>query len=135
MVYTRLIRLTFVRIFVLFSLLASLEIIASGTRGYRGQSSIKPRQVDHTYEYGKSVFNGRAKSTKKYAYCVKVEGEKIPLKKRSIKSFKKGTVVAFANALYDCDRPNQKIGLEMAREDFQSLIYYLNKRYRMKLSN
>ena len=93
---------------MVLAILLPLQTHASGTGGY-GSAPIQQRQVDRDYEHGKAIYNGRAGAGKKYAYCVELDGEKVPLKRKSLKSFKKGSAQAFATALYDCDRPDQKI--------------------------
>ena len=60
-----------------------------GGGGFSGTSLQKrQRQVDQTYEQGKAIFTGRAKGEPSLEYCIAVEGEKVPLKRKSIKAYK-----------------------------------------------
>lgn len=122
--------------------LAAPSVWASGSGGYGGggsyrqpSSSAPVRKVDQTYEYGKALFQGRISGVEKREFCVDVDGEKVALKRSSVKNYKGGSYQELANALYDCNQPEQKIGLDMSSDNFQFVLYYLNKRYRLKLSN
>ena len=102
--------------------------------GSLGGSAPAPRPVDQTYEVGKAIYNGRADSAPKLSYCVKGEGnEMVPLKGKTAKEYKRATYNDFANALYNCDVPENRIAQELEREDFLYVLYYLNKRHKLKL--
>ena len=103
--------------------------------GTGGSYQSAPRAVDERYEYGKAVFNGRISGIKAYQYCLDIDGEKKPLKRKTIKAYKKKTQLELANAIYDCERPELLVGQEMAKAEFSFLVYYLNKRYRLKLKS
>jgi len=103
-----------------------------GGGGFGGTPQARP--VDQTYEVGKAIYNGRGQNTPKLSYCVKGEGDEIvPLKGKTAKQYKRATYNDFANALYNCDVPENRIAQELEREDFLYVIYYLNKRHRLKL--
>lgn len=125
-----------------FALLAigfSSVAMASGGGGgsYSGGGGFNRapvKQIDESYEYGKSIFLGRRAGFEKFSYCVDVDGERLPLKRKSIKKFKKASFNEVAAALYDCDTPTTKIADEIAIQDFQFVLYYLNKRFRLALN-
>ena len=92
-------------------------------------------QIDHSYEEGKSIYKGRAVGTKKIAYCVDYEGQRVELKRKTVKQFRKASVQKFANSLYDCANPEKLIGAQVPPSDFRYVLYYLNKRYQLKLAS
>ena len=112
-----------------------LSFSLASASGVGGQSSDWQRQIDHTYEEGKSIYKGRAPGAKKIDYCVDYEGTRVALKRQTIKQFKQGSIQKFANSLYDCANPDQLVGLTVAQSDFRYVLYYLNKRYRLKLTS
>ena len=125
-------------------LVQSTFSFASGGGGYSGGGGggfgggggggfSQQRQVDQTYEVGKSIFNGRAKGEPSLEYCVDVEGERLPVKRKSVKSYKKGTYNDFANNLYRCDEPETLIAESLTRDSLLYVIYYLNKRHKLNL--
>jgi len=115
---------------------------ASGGGGYsgggggfnRGGSGVQSqRSVDQTYETGKSIFNGRARGEPSLEYCIDVDGERLPVKRKSLKTFKKGTYNEFAGSLYRCDEPDTLIADSLTRDSLLYVIYYLNKRHKLNL--
>ncbi|MEM7359662.1 MAG: hypothetical protein AAF431_11240 [Pseudomonadota bacterium] len=126
---------TILAIAALVSLSFSSLVLASGTSG-GGSGSYTysaPRQVDQNYEYGKSIYQGRKAGSAKLAYCLDIEGEKVPAKRKSFKKFKRATYTEFANALYNCDQPESQVRNEIDSEDFKYVLYYLNKRFNLAL--
>ena len=115
--------------------LSLLPFLSASASGVGGQGSDWQRQIDHTYEEGKSIYKGRAAGVKKIAYCVDYEGARVALKHQTIKQFKQGSIQKFANSLYDCANPDKLVGLTVAQSDFRYVLYYLNKRYRLKLTS
>lgn len=93
------------------------------------------RPVDETYEYGKSVYLGRAKGTEKIKYCVSVDGKPEKLKRKHLKPYKNGSTRAFAEALVDCDNPERLALTTVQPDQVPVVLYYLNKRYKLKLSD
>jgi len=125
--------------------LASLAMLAQpslsfASGGYSGgggsfnrSPSVPQRQVDQTYEVGKAIFTGRAKGEPSLEYCIEVEGEKIPVKRKSVKSYKKATYNDFARGLYRCDQPETLIAESLTRDSLLYVVYYLNKRHKLNL--
>jgi len=117
-----------------FSSLALASGASGGGYGGSGSFNNAPvRQVDESYEYGKSIYQGRLRGFQKYSYCVSLDGEKVPLKRKSIKQFKRASFNDVSAALYDCERPDVRIADEIDIQDFQFVLYYLNKRFRLAL--
>ena len=114
---------------------SSFTVASGGYGGGGGFGTTAPaRQVDHDYEYGKSIFLGRQKDVPKLSYCVEVDGKKVPMKRKTIRQFKKVAYTEFANSLYHCDQPDRLIVQDIDKEKFQYVIYYLNKRFKLYLS-
>lgn len=105
---------------------------ASGGGGY-GSTPTSVQSVDQAYEVGKSVYRGKAPGLKKIKYCVDNGTEKVKVKRKNLKSFKNGKARDLAAALYDCDNPDTKIHQILSNADISSVMYYLNKRFRLKL--
>lgn len=110
---------------------------ASGSGGYGSNntsSRLEPRPVDPTYELGKSIYLGRS-GAEKIKYCIDNGKEKIKLKTKTIKPFKGANVKSLAAKLYDCNKPDVQIAQKLNQNDFNLVMYYLNKRYKLKLSH
>ena len=112
---------------------STYSFASGGYSGGGGNFSQQQRQVDQTYEVGKSIFNGRAKGEPSLEYCVDVEGERLPVKRKNVKSYKKGTYNDFASNLYRCDEPETRIAESLTRDSLLYVIYYLNKRHKLNL--
>ncbi|MEM9620032.1 MAG: hypothetical protein AAF993_00190 [Pseudomonadota bacterium] len=121
-------------------LLVSGSALSSG--GFGGGSpggglsgGAAPRVVDEAYEFGKSVYKGRAQGSEKIDYCVKVDGEVKKLKRSTAKSYRNGPTRDFALALIDCETPDRLALTTMSREHVPLVLYYLNKRYKLDLTD
>ena len=88
--------------------------------------------VDPAYEAGKAVYTGRKSNAPKISYCLKEGDELVKLKRKTIKPHKKGSYSSLAASLYNCDT-NSFVKEELARQDFIHVLYYLDKRYKLKL--
>jgi len=121
--------------------LASASVFASGGGGYGGGggggfgSSPPKRQIDQTYEVGKAIYNGRQSGFPKLSYCVLSDGEKVPVKSKSIKQYKKSSYSDLSASLYNCDTPDNLVANELSRDGLLHVLYYLNKRYRLSLKS
>ncbi len=104
-----------------------------GGGSFGGGIQSRQRQVDQTYEAGKAIYKGRAKGEPSLEYCIAVDGEKIPLERKSIKAYKQATYNDFAKGLYRCDQPETLIAESLTRDSLLYVVYYLNKRHKLKL--
>lgn len=125
-----------------FSALATLALIStdvlasggySGGGGFSTNAPRQQRQVDQTYEVGKSIFRGRQAGAPQLSYCVMVDGEKVPVKRKSLRSYKRSNYNNLADNLYDCDDPEKKIAEKLSKDNFLYVVYYLNKRHKLNL--
>ena len=123
---------------LLASLIASSGFASGGSGGGPGAPNVgspQQREVDESYEYGKAVYLGRLPDSEKVKYCVLVEGEAKKLKKRTLKPYRRKTLKELANALYRCDDSSKLALKSLKREQVAFVLYYLNKRFRLKLSD
>jgi len=88
--------------------------------------------VDQAYESGKAVYTGRKKGVPKLSYCLKDGDQMVELKRKSIKQYKGNSYSGLAAGLYNCET-STAIKPELARADFIHVLYYLDKRYKLKL--
>jgi len=116
------------------SLFASATVLASGGGGFSAGGNSNQR-VDQQYELGKSYYKSRLADGSKLEYCVKGDSGLKKLSRRSAKQFKKGSVSAFVDSLYNCDSPDQKIADLVSDEQGNAILYYLNKRYKLRLTS
>lgn len=116
-------------------LLASTSVSASGGGGGFSSGGSARQQIDQQYELGKSYYKARQADGTKLEYCVKVDDKLKKLSRRSVKKFKRGSVDQFINALYNCADPDQRIADVVADQQGSAILYYLNKRFKLRLTN
>ena len=123
------------------TLLFGTQALASGGYGGGGggfsgsrSNSPAPRAVDAVYETGKAIFNGRQRGEPSLSYCVQNGEEKVPVKRKSLKSYKKTNYDTLAKNLYNCDEPDTLIAKQLTRDSMLYVLYYLNKRHKLGLS-
>lgn len=123
------------------TILFGTQALASG--GYGGGGGVSggrsytpaPKAVDTVYETGKSIFRGRQSGEPALSYCVISDGEKVPVKRKSLKSYKKTNYSTLAENLYNCDDPETLISKQLTRDSMLYVLYYLNKRHKLGLSS
>ncbi len=110
------------------------SVFASGGGGFSGGSS-SGRSVDQIYEAGKHIYSGRNKTYGKLKICVVDENaaEKVKIKGKIMKTYKGKKLAELAHNLFDCQNPDQKILSLLSPNDMNLVLYYLNKRYKLKL--
>ena len=116
-------------------LFISASASASGGGGGFSTGGGTSQRVDPQYELGKSYYKASQTSAAKLEYCVKVDDKLKKLSRSSVKKFKRGSVDEFVNALYNCAEPNQRIADVIADEQGSAILYYLNKRFKLRLTN
>lgn len=123
----------------LLMLLLTNTVMASGTDG--GAPAERTPRIGTakslaaiTYERGKSLFKGRDQRYGKINYCVPVGDELKKVKKKSLQPFAGGSSKVLAENLYNCDVPDQKIQTVFNNVDMTALVFYLNKRNKLKLT-
>lgn len=110
---------------------------ASGSYGGTGRisGSNNVRKVDQIYEVGKAIYSGRLKDTAKLDYCVNTGTEIVALSRKTIKPYKKKSRQALFENLYNCDNTEKIVAHELGADKVSYLIYYLGKRYKLKLTD
>lgn len=122
---------TAVKLFYFFMLTLGINHATLASGG--GSSAYTPAPVDQTYEAGKAIFKGR---TQQHSFCLFDNNTKefTKIKRKTIKAFKKRSADALTNHLYACESPNPRANTILNKNDLGFLIYYLNKRFSLKLS-
>ena len=92
----------------------------------------KQAVVDTAYETGKAVYNGRKSNVPKLSYCLKSGEEMVEVKRKTIKQFKGSSYSGLAAGLYNCET-SLAVKKDLERQDFIHVLYYLDKRYKLKL--
>jgi len=115
-------------------LFASPAIFASNGGGF-DQSGFSQKKIDQLYETGKSYYKSRQANGSRLEYCVKGDSGLKKLSRRSVKRFKKGPASDFVGSLYSCTDPNQKIADVIPDDQGEAILYYLNKRFKLRLAN
>jgi len=114
----------------------SSSVFASG--GYGGgsgsfSSSTPTREVDPTYERGKSLFSGRIEGVQKIKYCVADGEEYTKVKRSSLKAYKESTYNILLSSLRNCDSLENGMLDYLNTDQAVHVIYYLDKRYKLDL--
>jgi len=112
---------------------ASPQLLASGGGGSFGSSG--QSSVDKQYELGRSYYKSRQANGSQLKYCVRSGDDLKKLSRRSAKKFKNGSVSDFVDSLYSCEDPNLKIADLVPSNQGDAILYYLNKRYKLRLKN
>ncbi|WP_086931784.1 hypothetical protein [Agarilytica rhodophyticola] len=116
---------------------SSISVFASGSGsfGYGRQEPVQ-RITDPAYEYGKALFKGRNKKYKKVKFCTvseEAESGVTKIKGKTMKPFRKSTYQKVASTLRNCAQPDQAAHQLLTNDDLFALVYYIDKRYRLKL--
>lgn len=106
---------------------------SGGGGGFSNSTSASRRVVDPSYETGKAIYKGRQAGEPTLQYCVLADGEKVPLKRKSLKAYKNATYDTFANSLFQCDQPDKLVAEGLTRDSLLYVLYYLNKRHKLAL--
>ena len=118
-------------------LVPSVALASGGMNSGIGTQQPQPnyRVPDERYEYGKALFLGRLPDSPKLSYCVLEDDVAKKLKRRTLKPFRRQSKVTLANALVHCDEPGKLALASLERGQAAFVLYYLDKRYRLKLSD
>lgn len=93
-------------------------------------------KYDKQYEKGKAIYDGRS-GHQKYHYCLLSDDSTAPLIKlnrKTIRAYRGVEVKTFIKALYDCADPEVNVLTRLTGENAGLVVYYLHKRYRLKLN-
>lgn len=115
-------------------LVVSSSALASGGGGH-DTGGFSQKKIDQLYELGKSYYKSPQADGSRLEYCVRNNDELKKLSRRSVKPFKRGPVSAFVDSLYSCTDPAVKIADVIDDEQGEAVLHYLNKRFKLRLSN
>ena len=111
-----------------------IAFASGGVGGGGGRwDSPEPRVVDEAFEYGKAVYQGRAGAPKQ-RYCLRGEEKPAKLKRKNLKPYKNTTLQALADDLVLCDMGDTSALAALDQQQASFLIYYLNKRFKLNLT-
>lgn len=115
------------------SLVLSPLALASSGGGFN-QSGFSSKRIDQQYELGKSYYKTTVVDGARLEYCVKSGDSLKKLSRGSVKSFKRGLASDFIASLHSCADPSLKIVDAVDEEKGQAILYYLNKRFKLRLT-
>lgn len=114
---------------------ASTALIASGGGGFN-TGGFSSQRIDQQYELGKSYYKaGLSANGSKLEYCVQSGDGLKKLSRRTVRQFKNGTVSQFIDNLFHCSDPSLKIADAVPDDQGDAILYYLNKRFKLRLQN
>lgn len=130
-------------ILMVFLLLATTISYASnmGALGRGGfdahdPSSRSMRNVDKNYDRGKTIVMGRFQELGPLKFCVLTEDEskQVKLKRKTLKPYHGVTTNKLVHSLYNCENPEELMFDRVGRLLMSDVIYYLNRRYKLQLT-
>ena len=112
---------------------------ASGGPSVAGSSAFNGYAVDARYDRkfrrGKLAYAKRDTDGNKIKYCVMINGEPKKLSRSRLESLQGKSVLEFANALVDCNQPDQlALAQVQDKETIPQILYYLTANYGVSLS-
>ena len=106
---------------------------ASGSGGY-GSYGTETKKVDEAYEYGKALYKGRIESVGKIKFCLAKGEQAVKVKRSSLKAYSGTSFQDLGNSLVNCENPNEHIVDRLGNQKTNSVVHYLNERYKLKLT-
>jgi len=97
--------------------------------------------IDSVYALGKSIYMGDGQRVRGLTVCLSVyekddDGPRaVRISRDVLKPFKGRPVIALATRLVDCEAPSSQVALLLDRVEFRALVYFLNKRFRLRLKS
>jgi hypothetical protein len=120
-----------------FAGMANPERIDSGT--FNGNDL---RLANSAYILGKSIYYGRGKGkVPGLRVCLSVYDEEadapkaVPLSRKLLKPFRGQHITALTSRLVDCEAPTSQVALILDRVEFRALVYFMNKKFRLRLES
>ena len=92
------------------------------------------RNIDESFLHGKKIVSNRDKSVGKIALCLTTNNETAKLTRKTLKPYTGVTTNAFINSIHECDKPETPIIERLGVADTADVVYYFNKRYKLKLT-
>jgi len=117
------------------SLMIASSLATASSGGGFNQSGLSSQRIDQQYEAGKSFYKSPQADGTRLEYCLKSDSGLKKLSRRSVKSYKRGPATAFIDDLYSCADANLKIADAVPDDQGDAILYYLNKRFKLRLTN
>jgi hypothetical protein len=117
-----------------FADLGNMSGVHGSIGGAHNSSTRSMRIIDEEFEKGKGIFLGRNREVGKIKLCIASGDEQVKLKRKTLKPYKGATVNGLVNSLHNCDKPDEVMLERLGRVHMSYLIYYLNKRYKLQLT-
>jgi hypothetical protein len=136
---------------VLFALLA---VFLSSTVVRAGGAMANPERLDSgtfngsdlrlsnsAYILGKSIYQGRGKKVPGLGICLSVYDEEtdaakaVRLSRKELRPFRGQHITALTSRLVDCEAPTSQVALILSRTEFRALVYFMNKKFRLRLKS
>ena len=94
------------------------------------------KPVDKYFELGESHYKSPLADGSRLEYCVPTaESGLKKISRRSVRSFRNGPKSRFVNKLLHCSDPSVKIVEIVPAEETDAILYYLNKRFKLRLKD
>ena len=116
------------------ALVVSQGAVASNGGGFN-QGGFSQQRIDQLYELGKSYYKSPQANGSRLEYCVKNGDSLSKISRKSVSRFKRGPASEFVNSLYSCSDSSLKIADAIADGQGEAVLYYLNKRFKLRLTN
>ena len=142
---------------VLFTLLAALFFggVEDGVANASGFPGPNPDHIDpgnsnandlrlsnSAYVLGKSIYYGRSKGKlPELKVCLSVYDEEtdapkaVSLSRKLLRPFRERHITSLTSRLVDCEAPTSQVALILDRTEFRALIYFMNKKFRLRLES
>jgi hypothetical protein len=102
--------------------------------GAHNSSTRSMRNADHQFDRGKAIVSGRNRQIGKLKFCVISGDEKVKVKRKTLKPYKGVPTDQFINSMYNCENPEELVLDRIGAMHMSDVVYYLNKRYKLKLT-
>lgn len=123
----------------IFLFLASPNTFAFGGMAGMGDAqksnTRSMRTIDENFLNGKKIVGNRDTSVGKIKLCLKSDNDIVKLKRKTLKPYVGVTTDHLISSLHECDKPDVPIIERMGEASTAYVVYYFNKRYKLKLTN
>lgn len=129
---------------ILLSCVISTTALASGSYGSKSHGSknhssksygsTQKAEVDQVYEKGKAIYTGRSNGAL-VSYCIMKDGEPVKVDNVSIQQLAGTTYENVGLSLHDCANIAVKMVDVLDDKQLNSVVHYLNKRYKLALEH
>jgi len=93
------------------------------------------------YILGKSIYHGRGKRVPGLRICLSVYDEEadaakaVRLSRKVLRPFRGQHITSLTLRLVGCEAPISQVALILSRTEFRALVYFMNKKFRLRLES